>query len=157
MGPWTHGPMGLKRDIFDILPISLPRIISIGRLDINSEGLLLLTNNGDLARFFELPKNKIQREYLVKVRGLVDNNKLELLKDGIKNNMDTFVSEIVKLKLGNSVVVDCTASSEIYLHYIRLLKNNISVVTPNKKANSEKYVLFNKPRLKKNIFPISFN
>jgi len=75
-----------RKSIFDILPKSLPRIISIGRLDINSEGLLLLTNNGDLARFFELPKNKIQREYLVKVRGLVHNNKLELLKDGIKIN-----------------------------------------------------------------------
>ena len=47
--------------IYDILPHTLPRVISVGRLDINSEGLLLLTNNGDLARYFELPRNKIIR------------------------------------------------------------------------------------------------
>ncbi len=60
----THG----RDTIFENLP-NLPRVISIGRLDINSEGLLLLTNNGDLARKFELPSSKIIRVYKVRAFG----------------------------------------------------------------------------------------
>ncbi|MCC8417316.1 MAG: rRNA pseudouridine synthase [Rickettsia endosymbiont of Bryobia graminum] len=63
----THG----RETVFANL-IELPRVISIGRLDLNSEGLLLLTNNGDLARKFELPSNKIERVYKVRAYGLPD-------------------------------------------------------------------------------------
>jgi 23S rRNA pseudouridine2605 synthase len=56
----THG----RETVFENLP-NLPRVISIGRLDLNSEGLLLLTNNGDLARRFELPSSKLERVYKV--------------------------------------------------------------------------------------------
>ena len=49
------------------------RLISIGRLDFNSEGLLLLTNNGDFARKLELPQNKFQRTYKVRIFGIINN------------------------------------------------------------------------------------
>lgn len=55
--------------IFEILPKNLPRMLSVGRLDMNSEGLLLLTNNPTLSSFLEHPKNKIKRKYLVKIIG----------------------------------------------------------------------------------------
>ena len=69
--------------IFDHLPDSLPRVISIGRLDLDSEGLLLLTNDGGLARHLELPSTGWTRKYRVRVRGLVDPIKLNNLRDGV--------------------------------------------------------------------------
>ena len=59
------------------------RLISIGRLDFNSEGLLLLTNNGDFARKLELPQNKFQRTYKVRIFGTIDNKIKDKLKNGI--------------------------------------------------------------------------
>ncbi len=72
-----------RKTIFENLPDDLPRLISIGRLDLDSEGLLLLTNNGDLARHLELPDTGWTRKYRVRVRGQVDSAKLASLKDGI--------------------------------------------------------------------------
>ena len=65
----THNDPQERLTVFDALKNKLPRVISIGRLDINSEGLLLLTNDGDLSRFFENPKNNIDRIYKVRVFG----------------------------------------------------------------------------------------
>ncbi len=73
-----------RKTIYDILPKSLNKIISIGRLDINSEGLILFTNNGDLARYFELPKSQLKRVYKVKVQGNVQKKQLQFLSKGIK-------------------------------------------------------------------------
>ena len=65
----THNDPEGRPNLFDTLPRNMPRVISIGRLDLNSEGLLLLTNDGDLARELELPNNKWQRRYRVRVYG----------------------------------------------------------------------------------------
>ena len=69
--------------VFDNLPDNMPRVISVGRLDLNSEGLLLLTNNGELSRMLELPQNGWSRRYKVKVHGFVTQQKLDSLKNGV--------------------------------------------------------------------------
>jgi len=75
-----------RQTIFDILPENLPRVITIGRLDINTEGLLLLTNNGAIARHIELPQTAWSRNYRVRVFGRVNMNELKKLEKGIKIN-----------------------------------------------------------------------
>ena len=86
-----HKPVGLltthkdnqnRPTVFDALPPEMPRVISVGRLDLNSEGLLLLTNNGELARQLELPQNAWSRRYKVRVHGFVDKKKLADLAKG---------------------------------------------------------------------------
>jgi 23S rRNA pseudouridine2605 synthase len=72
-----------RRTIFDVLPGDLPRLMTVGRLDINTEGLLLLTNDGGLARVLELPQTGWLRRYRVRVHGEVDEGRLAALKDGI--------------------------------------------------------------------------
>ncbi|WP_341791443.1 pseudouridine synthase [Rickettsia endosymbiont of Gonocerus acuteangulatus] len=76
----THKDPLSRKTVFEQLT-GLPRVISIGRLDLNSEGLLLLTNNGDLARQFELPSSKLKRVYHVRAYGNPD----PLLKSNYKN------------------------------------------------------------------------
>ena len=64
----THSDPEGRPTIFEQLK-KLPRVVSVGRLDINSEGILLLTNNGELSRYFEKPENNIERKYKVRVYG----------------------------------------------------------------------------------------
>lgn len=78
----THKDTEARATVFDHLPVGLPRVISVGRLDLNSEGLLLLTNNGELSRKLELPENGWSRRYKVRVHGVVNNKKLSELADG---------------------------------------------------------------------------
>ena len=69
--------------VFDRLPEHLPRVISVGRLDLNSEGLLLLTTSGELSRALELPSNMQKRTYRVRVKGQPTDGQLAKLKRGI--------------------------------------------------------------------------
>jgi 23S rRNA pseudouridine2605 synthase len=69
--------------VFAHLPPGLPRVVSVGRLDLNSEGLLLLTNDGGLARYLELPANALQRYYRIRLHGEVNPGRLARLAQGI--------------------------------------------------------------------------
>ena len=79
----THRDPASRPTVFDKLPSHLPRVVSIGRLDLNSEGLLLLTNDGGLARQLELPSNGWIRRYRVRVHGVVTDRALAGLANGV--------------------------------------------------------------------------
>lgn len=80
----THNDPEGRPTVFDNLPESLPRVISVGRLDFNTEGLILLTNDGELARHLELPATGWLRRYRVRVMGRVTDADLAALKDGVE-------------------------------------------------------------------------
>ncbi|WP_296420272.1 pseudouridine synthase [Pseudooctadecabacter sp.] len=88
-----HKPAGLvttERDeqgrdtVFDALPKDMPRVMSVGRLDLNSEGLLVLTNDGELKRKMELPATGWLRRYRVRIKGSLSEAKLDTLRKGIE-------------------------------------------------------------------------
>jgi len=79
----THRDEKGRPTVFQNLPPDLPRVVSVGRLDLTSEGLLLLTNDGGLARSLELPARGWLRRYRVRVNGTVDPAALEALERGI--------------------------------------------------------------------------
>jgi 23S rRNA pseudouridine2605 synthase len=80
----THTDPEGRPTVFDNLPEGLPRLISIGRLDFNTEGLLLLTNDGGLARVLELPDTGWLRRYRVRAHGEVTQDQLDALKKGVE-------------------------------------------------------------------------
>ena len=111
-----HKPSGLvtshkdekgRQTVFDNLPAGMPRVISAGRLDLNSEGLLILTNSGELSRKLELPSNGWSRRYKVKVHGKVDKAKLAELEKGCE--IDGVVYGAIK------VVVDSEQGTNAWL------------------------------------------
>jgi len=79
----THSDPKGRPTVFQALPRDLPRLISVGRLDLGSEGLLLLTNDGGLSRALELPSTGLARQYRARARGRIDQGRLDSLKDGI--------------------------------------------------------------------------
>ena len=79
----THKDTDGRPTVFQSLPDTLPRLISVGRLDLNSEGLLLLTNDGELARKLELPATGWRRRYRVRVHGRIQADALSPLEDGL--------------------------------------------------------------------------
>jgi 23S rRNA pseudouridine2605 synthase len=79
----THNDPKGRPTVFQALPEGLPRLISVGRLDLNSEGLLLLTNDGGLARALETPASGVVRRYRARAFGRTNQARLDKLKDGI--------------------------------------------------------------------------
>ena len=94
-----HKPPGLvttasdekgRPTVFDALPDDMPRVMSVGRLDLNSEGLLLLTNDGGIKRRLELPTTGWLRKYRVRAHGAADDGALQPLRDGIEIEGERF-------------------------------------------------------------------
>ncbi|MHC8510129.1 MAG: pseudouridine synthase [Rhodospirillales bacterium] len=79
----THNDPQGRPTVFGALPGDMPRVVSVGRLDFTSEGLLLLTNDGALARKLELPATGWRRRYRVRAHGRIDENALAALKRGV--------------------------------------------------------------------------
>ena len=112
----THSDPKNRKTIFNLLPKQFENLITVGRLDYNSEGLIILTNNGDFKRNLELPKNNFERLYKVKVQGKVDAKLIDRLKKGfftkrikyrpiiarIESSSDTYCWLIIKLKEGKN-------------------------------------------------------
>ena len=89
-----------QKSLFRLVPKDLPRVVSVGRLDIKSEGLLLLTTNPKLSSYLEDPSNKIERRYIVKVSGKIPEN-LDKLVEG-QFLVDGILYNQIKIKLSNS-------------------------------------------------------
>ena len=99
-----HKPTGLvtsdadekgRRTIYDALPDDMPRVMSVGRLDLNSEGLLLLTNDGQMKRTLELPSTGWLRRYRVRINGSVSEARLDELRAGITVDDITYQPMVV--------------------------------------------------------------
>jgi len=86
-----------RETVFDTLPGDMPRVMSVGRLDLNSEGLLLLTNDGELKRKLELPSTGWLRKYRVRVKGNPTDPELEPLRKGITLDGERFQPMSVQL------------------------------------------------------------
>ncbi|MEM8629627.1 MAG: pseudouridine synthase [Pseudomonadota bacterium] len=101
-----HKPAGLvtttkdekgRPTVFDALPDTLPRVMTVGRLDLNSEGLLLLTNYGGIKRKLELPSTGWLRKYRVRVKGAPTEETFQPLRDGITVEGERFMPMTVTL------------------------------------------------------------
>ena len=79
-----------RKTIYEYFPSNLPRVMPVGRLDLNSEGLLLLTNSGELKRKLELPSSELSRIYRVRVKGRPKEVNFELLRSGISIDKESF-------------------------------------------------------------------
>jgi 23S rRNA pseudouridine2605 synthase len=93
----THSDAKGRTTVFEKLPKDMPRVVSIGRLDLNSEGLLLLTNDGALARTLELPSTGWRRRYRVRVYGRLGATELERMRKGIRSDGQLLKAEEVSL------------------------------------------------------------
>lgn len=86
-----------RKTVYDYLQITDKRLFPIGRLDYDSEGLLIFTNDGDTAYKLTHPKNEIPKSYIVKIKGEISESELALLRKGIE--LDGFLTHRAKLKV----------------------------------------------------------
>lgn len=86
----THKDPEGRPTVFEYLPPHLPRVVSVGRLDYDSEGLLLLTTSGELSRALELPMNAMARSYRVRVNGQITDKHLHMLARGVEIEGEKF-------------------------------------------------------------------
>lgn len=124
----THKDTANRATVFENLPSYMPRVISVGRLDLNSEGLLLLTNDGNLARTLELPQNGWKRRYKVRVHGFVDKKKIAELEKGI--NIDGVEYGVCKIEFEGQSAANAWLTitlSEGKNREIRKLMNHIGL------------------------------
>lgn len=96
----THKDPQGRPTVFDAVADRLPRVISVGRLDLTTEGLLLLTNDGGLARQLELPANAWVRRYRIRAYGKIDQKALDALNEGV--TIDGVVYKPVRATLDQS-------------------------------------------------------
>lgn len=80
----------MRQTVFSLLPKKLGRLIMVGRLDYNSEGLLLFTNNGHFAEFLMHPRTELKRLYRVRITGQLSENDIKILESGIKIDREKF-------------------------------------------------------------------
>ena len=88
----SHGDPSGRETVFENLPKNMPRVVSVGRLDLNSEGLLLLTNDGELAQKMMLPASGWIRRYRVRVYGQITDAQIAALKKGVTIDDERFGS-----------------------------------------------------------------
>jgi 23S rRNA pseudouridine2605 synthase len=103
----THKDPEGRPTVFSVMPKEMPRVVSVGRLDVNSEGILLLTNDGELARRLELPATGWLRKYRARVFGKVEQEKLDRLTkgvviEGVKYKVES--AELERVQSGNAWV-----------------------------------------------------
>ena len=101
-----------RKTIYDVLDQNYKNLITIGRLDYKSEGLLLLTNNGEIARYYEVPRNNIKKTYIVDLNGDYKSSNLLEMKSGVKHRGIKYVvfkSKLIKIK-GNKFTIEITLS-----------------------------------------------
>ena len=92
-----------RKKIFDLIPQDFPRMISIGRLDFMSEGLILFTNSGDYSRSLELPSTGYERIYRVCIKGKIENKNIEMINKGIKIDKINYNRIKIKIEKSNQI------------------------------------------------------
>ncbi len=129
----THRDERGRETVFNHLPAGLPRVISVGRLDLNSEGLLLLTNDGELSRALELPSNGWSRRYKVKVHGFLDEYRLKRLEKGV--TIDGIAYAPCKITIDNRPVIDKDNNSKANKQSLKISKGK-QLTKPDKSTTN---------------------